>query len=145
MSTEPQPDRVMTSWAFAKLLVEAGIFTQEQINRTKSVVIYAREGHPVLIRSERFGEDGELSRLIQSLEGLTPGEPQPDPDAQAEPLSLAETARQVVAACEVAGLPVPQTVQDVAARGLPHTSDCPARTNPKRRCRCEPPERYGDE
>lgn len=62
--------QVMTPWEFGKCLVEAGVLTQEEVNRTSRVVIDCSFDKPVQIYIQRYGEREALSALAPMLAGL---------------------------------------------------------------------------
>lgn len=79
------PGRPMTSWQFGKHLVAAGIISQEELNRTRRVVIDATSGELVRIYTDRFGGNDSLARLAPMLEGLIPERSDDDDEAAAGP------------------------------------------------------------
>ena len=63
---------VMTTWGFTKLLVEAGVLTQAEVDRTSRIVIDCTQGEAVQIYIQRFGDSEALAKLAPMLAGLIP-------------------------------------------------------------------------
>lgn len=61
---------VMTPWGFAKCLIEAGILTQDEVNRTSRIVIDCSMDAPVTVYIQRYGDADALAKLAPMLEGL---------------------------------------------------------------------------
>lgn len=60
----------MTPWEFAKCLVEAGVCTQEEVNRASRIVIDCQWDSAVQIYVQRYGEIKALRRLAPMLGGM---------------------------------------------------------------------------
>lgn len=63
---------VMTSFGFAKCLVEAGVLTQEEANRSSRIVIDCTHGKAVQVYVQRYGEADALAKLAPMLAGMIP-------------------------------------------------------------------------
>ena len=61
---------VMTSWGFAKMLVEAGVLSQEEVNRTSRIVIDCSADGAVQIYVQRFADHAALAKLAPMLGGM---------------------------------------------------------------------------
>jgi hypothetical protein len=72
----------MTPRAFAKCLVDAGLLTQEEANRTSRVVIDCSMDAPVTIYVQRYGDADALAKLAPMLNGMVRAGSE---TAQAEP------------------------------------------------------------
>ena len=57
---------VMTAWGFAKCLVEAGVLTQEEVNRTSRIVIDCQADGTVQIYVQKFADSKALAELAPS-------------------------------------------------------------------------------
>lgn len=60
----------MTPWAFAKCLVDAGVLTQEEVNKTSRIVIDCSRDSAVEIYLQQYGQADALTRLAPMLSGL---------------------------------------------------------------------------
>ena len=63
---------VVTSHSFGKMLVKAGVITEERLNKTERIVIDAKAGRPVIIYVQEIGDGEALDKLAPMLEGMIP-------------------------------------------------------------------------
>jgi hypothetical protein len=75
--------RVIFTRAFAQALVDAGVITQEECDRTRRLVIDAEAGKPVRLFLERFADERLLSVALglNGIEVQVPGQQEPAQDA----------------------------------------------------------------
>ena len=76
-------NRLITSAAFAEALVEAGVMTRAEVNRTRRIVIDACEQSAVVMYVERFADEALLG-VATTLQGIqiTGVDREPAADAQ---------------------------------------------------------------
>lgn len=64
--------KLITIREFGRMLVEAGILTQERCDRTVRIVIDAKAGDAVVIYTQEIAEGGAIAKLAPMLEGMIP-------------------------------------------------------------------------
>ena len=62
--------RIITVWKFAESLVEAGILTKDQVNRTTRIVIDADPAHGTVQLYVQMIADERFLKVVQSLAGI---------------------------------------------------------------------------
>lgn len=62
----------VTSFAFAKALVEAGVITEERLNKTTRIVIDMNNNGELTIYTQEFGDGEALAKLAPMLKGMIP-------------------------------------------------------------------------
>ena len=60
------------SSVFGNALVEAGVFTKEELNTIHRVVIDAKSGHPIMVYVEKYGDDEALAGLAPLIKDMIP-------------------------------------------------------------------------
>lgn len=71
--------KMITSRAFAKALVDAGVLTQDEVNRTRRIVIDIVENDVPRLYIERYGDEAlleiapMLKEMIPDGEAVRPG------------------------------------------------------------------------
>lgn len=61
-----------TSFGFAKMLVEAGVITEERMNKTARLVIDLQPNGELMIYVQEFGDTEALKKLAPMLKGMIP-------------------------------------------------------------------------
>lgn len=62
----------VTAEGFGKMLVKAGVITEERLNKTERIVIDCRAGQAVVIYTKEFGDSVSLEKLAPMLKGMIP-------------------------------------------------------------------------
>lgn len=62
--------KIITVWKFAEALVEAGILTKDQVNRTTRIVIDANPEHGFVQLYVQMIADERFLKVVQSLDGV---------------------------------------------------------------------------
>jgi hypothetical protein len=61
---------VVSSEAFGRMLVMAGVIPADQLNRISRIVIDVKSGEGVMIYIQEFGDAGALEKLAPMLKGM---------------------------------------------------------------------------